>query len=179
MFVTLCCFLQLCFLSGCVCSIEHLTPADVELFSEVVFGYMTPKMVIISTPNSEFNIFMPGVSCYRHSDHKFEWTRAEFRSWYINFFLVMQINSSWNTVGTYPLLSIQDTFKLRPFSGLWRCVWTTAMRWSSLVLEKPHRANRRQLGSVPRSVCFTSSGGVIAARRCLSTMQRTCFHIHW
>lgn len=97
----------------------------------------------------------------------------------LTFFLVMQINSSWNTVGTYPLLSIQHKFKLHPFSGLWRCVWTTAMRWSSLVLEKPHRANRRQLGSVPRSVCFTSSGGEIAARRCSSTMQRICFHIHW
>lgn len=94
-------------------------------------------------------------------------------------FLVMQINSSWNTVGTYPLLSIQHKFKLHPFSGLWRCVWTMAMRWSSLVLEKPHRANRRQLGSVPRSVCFTSSGGEIAARRCSSAMQRICFHIHW
>lgn len=70
-------------------------------------------------------------------------------------------------------------FKLHPSSGLWRCVWTTAMRWSSLVLEKRHRANRRQLGSVPRSVCFTSSGGEIAARRCLSMMQRICFHIHW
>ncbi|KAK5906901.1 hypothetical protein CesoFtcFv8_004806 [Champsocephalus esox] len=30
--------------------IEHLTLADVELFSEVVFGYLTPEAVIVSTP---------------------------------------------------------------------------------------------------------------------------------
>ncbi|XP_029285557.1 small RNA 2'-O-methyltransferase isoform X2 [Cottoperca gobio] len=61
--------------------IEHLTLADVELFSEVVFGYMTPVAVIISTPNSDFNPLLPGRVGFRHSDHKFEWSRAEFKSW--------------------------------------------------------------------------------------------------
>ncbi|XP_041647381.1 small RNA 2'-O-methyltransferase [Cheilinus undulatus] len=61
--------------------IEHLTLADVESFSEVVFGYMTPVAVIVSTPNSEFNPLLPGLKGFRHSDHKFEWTRAEFQSW--------------------------------------------------------------------------------------------------
>ncbi|XP_058494960.1 small RNA 2'-O-methyltransferase isoform X1 [Solea solea] len=61
--------------------IEHLTLDDVECFSEVVFGYMNPVDVIISTPNSEFNPFLPGLSGFRHSDHKFEWTRAEFKTW--------------------------------------------------------------------------------------------------
>ncbi|XP_055364462.1 small RNA 2'-O-methyltransferase isoform X2 [Betta splendens] len=61
--------------------IEHLSPADVGSFSDVVFGYMTPVVVIVSTPNSEFNPLLPGLVGYRHTDHKFEWTRAEFRSW--------------------------------------------------------------------------------------------------
>ncbi|KAJ4943723.1 hypothetical protein JOQ06_006221 [Pogonophryne albipinna] len=61
--------------------IEHLTLADVELFSEVVFGYLTPEAVIVSTPNSDFNPFLPGLVGFRHIDHKFEWTRAEFKSW--------------------------------------------------------------------------------------------------
>ncbi|XP_028299557.1 small RNA 2'-O-methyltransferase isoform X2 [Gouania willdenowi] len=61
--------------------IEHLHLADVKCFSAVVFGYMAPKAVIISTPNSEFNPLLPGLSGFRHSDHKFEWTRAEFTSW--------------------------------------------------------------------------------------------------
>uniref|UniRef100_A0A3Q3FH48 Small RNA 2'-O-methyltransferase n=1 Tax=Kryptolebias marmoratus TaxID=37003 RepID=A0A3Q3FH48_KRYMA len=61
--------------------IEHLTLTDLEHFSAVVFGYMTPVSVIISTPNSEFNVLLPGLSGFRHSDHKFEWNRAEFQSW--------------------------------------------------------------------------------------------------
>lgn len=68
-----------------VCSIEHLTLDDVERFSEVVFGYMTPAAVIVSTPNSEFNPLLPVLAGFRHSDHKFEWTRAEFQSWYAVF----------------------------------------------------------------------------------------------
>ncbi|XP_031715505.1 small RNA 2'-O-methyltransferase isoform X2 [Anarrhichthys ocellatus] len=61
--------------------IEHLTLADVERFSEVVFGYMSPAAVIVSTPNYEFNPLFPRLTGFRHSDHKFEWTRAEFKSW--------------------------------------------------------------------------------------------------
>ncbi|KAM7387681.1 hypothetical protein PAMP_023903 [Pampus punctatissimus] len=61
--------------------IEHLHLVDVGLFSDVVFGYMTPVAVIVSTPNSEFNPLLPGLTGFRHSDHKFEWTRAEFQSW--------------------------------------------------------------------------------------------------
>ncbi|XP_043986238.1 small RNA 2'-O-methyltransferase [Gambusia affinis] len=61
--------------------IEHLTLPDLELFSSVVFGYMRPASVIVSTPNSEFNKLFPGLTGFRHSDHKFEWNRSEFRSW--------------------------------------------------------------------------------------------------
>lgn len=78
-------FFSSVFTSLAGCSIEHLTLADVERFSEVVFGYMTPVAVIVSTPNSEFNPLLPGLTGFRHGDHKFEWTRAEFRSWYAGF----------------------------------------------------------------------------------------------
>uniref|UniRef100_A0A3B3ZI29 Small RNA 2'-O-methyltransferase n=1 Tax=Periophthalmus magnuspinnatus TaxID=409849 RepID=A0A3B3ZI29_9GOBI len=61
--------------------IEHLLLPDVERFSEVLFGYMAPVHVIISTPNSEFNPLFPGLTGFRHPDHKFEWTRAQFQSW--------------------------------------------------------------------------------------------------
>ena len=73
------------FSSLAVCSIEHLTYDDVERFSQVVFGYMAPAAVIISTPNCEFNPLFPGLTGFRHRDHKFEWTRAEFKSWYASF----------------------------------------------------------------------------------------------
>ncbi|XP_056620058.1 small RNA 2'-O-methyltransferase [Triplophysa dalaica] len=65
----------------CVELIEHLELAEVESFSEVVFGYMAPGAVIISTPNSEFNPLLPGLRGFRNYDHKFEWTRAEFQAW--------------------------------------------------------------------------------------------------
>lgn len=67
-------------------SIEHLSLPDVGQFCDVVFGYMTPAVAIISTPNVEFNTLLPGLTGFRHYDHKFEWTRAEFQSWYVLLF---------------------------------------------------------------------------------------------
>ncbi|XP_074008661.1 small RNA 2'-O-methyltransferase [Numenius arquata] len=65
----------------CIELIEHLEQSELKKFPEVVFGFMSPSIVVISTPNSEFNPLLPGVTLFRHSDHKFEWTRAEFQSW--------------------------------------------------------------------------------------------------
>ncbi|XP_051954472.1 small RNA 2'-O-methyltransferase-like [Xyrauchen texanus] len=65
----------------CVELIEHLELGDVESFSEVVFGYMAPGAVIVSTPNAEFNPLLPGLRGFRNHDHKFEWSRAEFQAW--------------------------------------------------------------------------------------------------
>uniref|UniRef100_A0A8C0GRE8 Small RNA 2'-O-methyltransferase n=1 Tax=Chelonoidis abingdonii TaxID=106734 RepID=A0A8C0GRE8_CHEAB len=64
----------------CIELIEHLETAELEKFPEVVFGFMAPAMVVISTPNSEFNPLLPGVTLFRHSDHKFEWDRAQFQT---------------------------------------------------------------------------------------------------
>ncbi|NXC42491.1 HENMT methyltransferase, partial [Penelope pileata] len=65
----------------CIELIEHLEESELEKFPEVVFGFMAPTMVVISTPNAEFNILLPGVTVFRHPDHKFEWGRAQFQSW--------------------------------------------------------------------------------------------------
>lgn len=48
-----------------------------------VFGYMRPKVAMFSTPNSEYNVLFDGLleNGFRHEDHKFEWTRAEFAEW--------------------------------------------------------------------------------------------------
>ena len=64
-------------------SIEHLHPDEVERFTEVLFGYMTPATAIVSTPNVEFNPLFPRMPGFRNPDHKFEWTRAEFQSWLV------------------------------------------------------------------------------------------------
>ncbi|KAI1891491.1 hypothetical protein AGOR_G00144360 [Albula goreensis] len=65
----------------CIELIEHLPLAEVERFSEVVFGYMSPAAVIVTTPNADFNPLLPGCYGFRHIDHKFEWTKAEFQNW--------------------------------------------------------------------------------------------------
>ncbi|XP_061093417.1 small RNA 2'-O-methyltransferase isoform X1 [Conger conger] len=71
-----------CFdLVTCIELIEHLLLADVERFSEVLFGYMLPNAVIVSTPNADFNPLLPGCPAFRHIDHKFEWTKADFQNW--------------------------------------------------------------------------------------------------
>ncbi|KFR05873.1 Small RNA 2'-O-methyltransferase, partial [Opisthocomus hoazin] len=65
----------------CIELIEHLEQSELKKFPEVVFGFMAPSIVVISTPNSEFNPLLPGVTLFRHPDHKFEWNRAQFQSW--------------------------------------------------------------------------------------------------
>ncbi|NXM53518.1 HENMT methyltransferase, partial [Illadopsis cleaveri] len=65
----------------CIELIEHLEESELKKFPEVVFGFMAPSIVVISTPNSEFNPLLPRVMLYRHPDHKFEWSQAQFQSW--------------------------------------------------------------------------------------------------
>ncbi|KAH0618352.1 hypothetical protein JD844_017467 [Phrynosoma platyrhinos] len=65
----------------CIELIEHLEANVLEKFEEVVFGFMSPTMIIISTPNSEFNPLLQIVTLFRHPDHKFEWNRSQFQNW--------------------------------------------------------------------------------------------------
>ncbi|NXD78124.1 HENMT methyltransferase, partial [Halcyon senegalensis] len=65
----------------CMELIEHLEESELQKFPEVVFGFMAPSIVVISTPNSEFNRLLPGVTLFRHPDHKFEWNRMQFQNW--------------------------------------------------------------------------------------------------
>ncbi|XP_024425742.1 small RNA 2'-O-methyltransferase isoform X1 [Desmodus rotundus] len=64
----------------CIELIEHLDSQDLARFPKVVFGYLSPAMVVISTPNSDFNPLFPVVTL-RDSDHKFEWNRKQFQTW--------------------------------------------------------------------------------------------------
>uniref|UniRef100_A0A0N8ETN4 Small RNA 2'-O-methyltransferase n=1 Tax=Heterocephalus glaber TaxID=10181 RepID=A0A0N8ETN4_HETGA len=64
----------------CIELIEHLDSDHLARFPEVVFGYLSPVMIVISTPNSEFNPLFPIVTL-RDADHKFEWNRMEFQTW--------------------------------------------------------------------------------------------------
>lgn len=68
---------------------------------------------------------------------------------------------------------------LHPSSGLWRCVWTTVMRWSSRVLERHRQASSRVLATAPRLVFFSGSGREMAATCCVVMIPKSCFHTHW
>lgn len=66
--------------------IEHLYPKTLENVPQNIFGFMQPKIAIFSTPNSEFNVLFEPLLAngFRHDDHKFEWTRSEFKDWALN-----------------------------------------------------------------------------------------------
>lgn len=60
--------------------VEHLDPPRLAAFERTVFGYARPSHVLLTTPNREFNEVY-GIETLRHTDHRFEWTRAEFHAW--------------------------------------------------------------------------------------------------
>ena len=61
--------------------IEHVDLARLEALERVVFGAARPGAVVVTTPNGEYNVRYEGLVGLRHSDHRFEWTRAEFAAW--------------------------------------------------------------------------------------------------
>lgn len=63
--------------------IEHLELFRLEAMAKVVFGAARPRVVLVTTPNREYNARWPALAGgkLRHPDHRFEWTRAEFRAW--------------------------------------------------------------------------------------------------
>lgn len=63
--------------------IEHLDAVRLAAFERVLFQCAQPKHVVITTPNREYNVKWETLSTgkFRHRDHRFEWTRAEFRAW--------------------------------------------------------------------------------------------------
>ena len=66
----------------CLELVEHLWPETLKKLPNNIFGFIKPKHVIISTPNSEYNvIFNNSPPRFRHWDHKFEWSRKEFEDW--------------------------------------------------------------------------------------------------
>lgn len=63
--------------------IEHLDEPRLASMERVVFAYAKPGVVVITTPNAEYNKKFEGYreGAFRHKDHRFEWTRAEFEAW--------------------------------------------------------------------------------------------------
>lgn len=63
--------------------IEHLDLGRLAAFEKVLFGCARPRIAIVTTPNVEYNIRYETLPAgrLRHHDHRFEWTRTEFKSW--------------------------------------------------------------------------------------------------
>lgn len=63
--------------------IEHLDLPRLAAFERVLFEFAKPPVVVLTTPNKEYNTNYGSLyeGDLRHADHRFEWTRAEFRAW--------------------------------------------------------------------------------------------------
>ena len=72
--------------------IEHLEGDVLDAMPKALFGLLKPKVVLVTTPNVEFNVLFPGLQGFRHYDHKFEWTRAEFQQWLVKSTLCQHYN---------------------------------------------------------------------------------------
>lgn len=63
--------------------IEHVDPERLPALEYAVFGAARPQTVLVTTPNAEYNVRWETLPAgqVRHGDHRFEWTREEFRVW--------------------------------------------------------------------------------------------------
>ncbi|MEV3858586.1 3' terminal RNA ribose 2'-O-methyltransferase Hen1 [Streptomyces sp. NPDC050095] len=63
--------------------VEHLDLPRLPALEYAVFGSARPRTVLVTTPNVEYNVRWETLPAghVRHGDHRFEWTRAEFRDW--------------------------------------------------------------------------------------------------
>lgn len=63
--------------------VEHLDLPRLPALEYAVFGAARPRTVLVTTPNVEYNVRWESLPAghVRHRDHRFEWTREEFRTW--------------------------------------------------------------------------------------------------
>jgi 3' terminal RNA ribose 2'-O-methyltransferase Hen1 len=63
--------------------IEHLDPFRLATFERVLFDFVRPRCIVLTTPNAEYNVEFQGLAPgrFRHRDHRFEWSRAELEAW--------------------------------------------------------------------------------------------------
>ena len=63
--------------------IEHLDENRLAALEAVVFGQARPAHVFVTTPNADYNQLFEKLNAgeFRHNDHRFEWSRAEFAAW--------------------------------------------------------------------------------------------------
>ncbi|CAD5328563.1 unnamed protein product [Arabidopsis thaliana] len=80
----------------CLEVIEHMEEDQASQFGKTVLSLFRPKLLIVSTPNIEYNTnfhksgppnhpknrsMSSQLPKFRNQDHKFEWTRKQFKQW--------------------------------------------------------------------------------------------------
>ncbi len=63
--------------------IEHIEPSRLSSLALAVFADARPRLVVVTTPNRSYNALFETMAAdaFRHPDHRFEWTEAEFQEW--------------------------------------------------------------------------------------------------
>jgi 3' terminal RNA ribose 2'-O-methyltransferase Hen1 len=81
--------------------VEHLDPPRLAAFERVLFEQARPKTIILTTPNRDYNVMWDNLpeGVMRHSDHRFEWTRDEFREWADNLADKFEYSIGYYTIG--------------------------------------------------------------------------------
>jgi hypothetical protein len=61
--------------------IEHIDERRLPRVMDTILGSYKPNVLLITTPNVEYNTVYQMDEELRHKDHRFEWTRTEFSEW--------------------------------------------------------------------------------------------------
>lgn len=100
----------------CLEVIEHMEEDQAHLFGDIVLSSFCPQILIVSTPNYEYNPILQRITSpnrdedpeenshslpfkFRNHDHKFEWTREQFNSWASTLALKHNYNVEFGGVG--------------------------------------------------------------------------------
>ncbi|KAI9096063.1 hypothetical protein DFS34DRAFT_623807 [Phlyctochytrium arcticum] len=87
--------------------IEHLDADVLAKFPSTTLGTYHPRVMVVSTPNGDFNVKFPDLNWgtsnagFRHWDHRFEWTRAQFQEWATEAANQYGYNVTFDGVGTF------------------------------------------------------------------------------
>ncbi|KAK6091031.1 hypothetical protein MT418_008396 [Batrachochytrium dendrobatidis] len=93
----------------CLEVIEHLDPPVLATFPAIVLGLYRPSLLIVSTPNAEYNVYFSELqygtsnSKFRHDDHRFEWDRPAFQEWATTIASKYGYNVTFTGVGIEPM----------------------------------------------------------------------------
>ncbi|WP_427137686.1 3' terminal RNA ribose 2'-O-methyltransferase Hen1 [Psychrobacillus psychrodurans] len=82
--------------------IEHIDEERLPKAMDLILEQYYPSSIIITTPNKEYNHVYEMTESLRHNDHRFEWSREEFKEW------CLRMNHSERYVLTFEGIGNED-----------------------------------------------------------------------